>query len=177
MKIISTSIDNNTLTIRVSGNTVNKIYLDSVLNKSNIYSQNDEDHDYVITSPIVSDGTIEIDIAEYDATSFIVSVVSDSNAVAIAIDQKNLYYRKVNMLTQFCETCLDKHQKEKILMCDFKSQLLEYALDNNLTEDAIDYYVDLCRLLDIPLKHTCCTYNRVASCRTCRSCCNGCCTL
>lgn len=175
MKIINTKIENNTLTITLdSASSVTKVYLDSVLNKKNMYSSADDDHNYVIDSPSISDNVITINIKEYDATSFIVSVIGSNNAVAIAIDQKNLYYRKVNMLVTFCNTCLDKHQKEKILMCDFKSQLLEYALANQLTEDAIDYYIDLCRLLEIPLEHTCCTYNRITNCRVCRGCTNGC---
>ena len=167
MKIINTKIENNILTITLdSASSVTKVYLDNVLNKKNMYSENDEDHNHVVNSPNISDNTITIDITEYDSTSFIVNVVG-----------KNLYYRKVNMLVTFCNTCLDKHQKEKILMCDFKSQLLEYALANQLTEDAIDYYVDLCRLLEIPLEHTCCTYNRITNCRVCRGCTNGCCVL
>lgn len=177
-KIINTKIENDILTITLdSASSVTKVYLDNVLNKKNMYSENDEDHNHVVNSPNISDNTITIDIAEYDSTSFIVNVVGSNNAVSIAIDQKNLYSRKVNMLVTFCNTCLDKHQKEKILMCDFKSRLLEYALANQLTEDAIDYYVDLCRLLEIPLEHTCCTYNRITNCRVCRSCSNGCCTL
>lgn len=178
MKIINTKIENDTLTITLdSASSVTKVYLDSVLNKKNMYSSDDDDHNYVIDSPSISDNVITINIKEHDATSFIVSVIGSNNAVAIAIDQKNLYYRKVNMLVTFCNTCLDKHQKEKILMCDFKSQLLEYALANQLTEDAIDYYIDLCRLLEIPLEHTCCTYSRVTNCKVCRSCNNGCCAL
>ena len=119
MKIINTKIENDTLTITLdSASSITKVYLDSVLNKKNMYSENDDDHNYVIVSPNVSDNTITIDLTQYNATSFIVNVVGSSNAVSIAIDQKNLYYRKVNMLVTFCNTCLDKHQKEKILMCD-----------------------------------------------------------
>lgn len=178
MKIINTKLEGNTLTINLdSASSINKVYLDSVLNKNNMYSTVDEDHDIVIYDFTIESDSIIIDVTEYEATSFIVNVVGTNNSVAIAIDMKNLYYRKVNMLITFCNTCLDKHQKEKILMCDFKSQLLDYALSNSLTEDAIDYYVDICRLLDIPLKRTCCTYNRIQSCKTCRVCTNGCCSL
>ena len=87
MKIINTKIENNILTITLdSASSVTKVYLDSVLNKNNMYSSNDDDHNYVIDSPNISDNVITINIKEYDAISFIVSVVGSNNAVAIAID-------------------------------------------------------------------------------------------
>lgn len=87
MKIINTKIENNILTITLdSASSVTKVYLDSILNKKNMYSNNDGDHNYVIDSPSISDNVITINIKEYDATSFIVSVVGSNNAVAIAID-------------------------------------------------------------------------------------------
>ena len=182
MKIINTTIEGNQLSIVLDDTTsVTKVYLDSVINKKNMHSENDDDHTYVITDITPVDNTIAIDITEYNATSFIVTVIGENTVHAIAYDAKNLYYQKVNMLTSFCYTCLDKHQKEKILMLQFKSQLLDYAVANNLTEDAIDYYTDICRMLNIPTNHTCCKYNRVWNChrpcKTCRSCCNGCCSL
>ena len=181
MKIINTKIENNLLTIEldsVAG--VTKVYLDGILSKT-YHSSNDADHEIIISSLQISDNSININIEEYDATSFIVTVVGSETAHAIAYDEKNLYYQKVNTLVSFCYTCLDKHQKEKILMLQFKSQLLDYAKVNNLTEDAVQYYVDICRLLDIPNEHICCKYNRVFNChrpyKTCRSCYNGCCQL
>ena len=87
MKIINTKIENNSLTITLdSASSVTKVYLDSVLNKKNMYSSDDDDHNYVIDSPSISDNVITINIKEYDATSFIVSVIGSNNAVAIAID-------------------------------------------------------------------------------------------
>lgn len=182
MKIINTKIEDNTLTITLdSADAITKVYLDSVLNKVNMHSTDDTKHNYVIDNPVINSNIITIDLTEYNATSFIVSVIGSENAHAIAYDEKNLYYQKVNLLTTYCYTCLDKHQKEKILMLQFKSQLFDYAIANGLTEDAIDYYVDTCRLLDIPSNHTCCKYNRVWNChrpcKTCRTCYNGFCSL
>lgn len=63
MKIINTKIENDTLTITLdSASSVTKVYLDKVLNKKNMYSENDDDHNYVIVSPNVSDNTITIDL-------------------------------------------------------------------------------------------------------------------
>lgn len=178
MKIINTKLEDNTLIINLDdASAITKVYLDDVSNKKNMYSLSDKDHDHVISTPTAYDNTITLDVAEYGPTALIVTVVGGNNDVSFAIDQKSLYYRKVNMLVTFCNTCLDKHQKEKILMCDFKSQLLDYAITNNLTEDAIGFYVDICRLLDISLGRTCCTYNRVQNCKSCRTCVNGYCSL
>ena len=116
MKIINAKIENNLLIIEldsVAG--VTKVYLDGILSKT-YHSSNDADHEIIISSPQISDNSININIEEYDATSFIVTVVGSETAHAIAYDEKNLYYQKVNTLVSFCYTCLDKHQKEKILM-------------------------------------------------------------
>lgn len=181
MKIINTKIENNILNIELdSAAEVTKVYLDSVLSRT-YHSDNDEDHEIVIDRPQTDDTNININIEEYDSTSFIVTVIGNETAHTIAYDEKNLYYQKVNTLINFCYTCLDKHQKEKILMLQFKSQLLDYAKANNLTEDAIQYYIDICRLLDIPSKHMCCKYDRMFNyyrpCKTCKSCYNGYCQL
>lgn len=181
MKIINAKIENNLLTIELdSAAEVTKVYLDSVLSRT-YHSDSDGDHEIVIDRPQTDSNNININIEEYNATSFIVTVIGNETAHAIAYDEKNLYYQKVNTLVNFCYTCLDKHQKEKILMLQFKSQLLDYTKANNLTEDAIQYYVDICRLLGIPNEHTCCKYNRIFNChrpcKTCRSCYNGCCQL
>jgi hypothetical protein len=63
MKIINATLNNDTITITLdSASSVTKVYLDSVLNKKNMYSENDDDHNYVIVSPNVSDNTITIDL-------------------------------------------------------------------------------------------------------------------
>ena len=49
-------------------------------------------------------------------------------------DKKNIYNKLVDLLTLYCNTCLDKHQKEKILLCAFKLELIDYAEANNLGE-------------------------------------------
>ena len=63
------------------------------------------------------------------------------------IDKKNIYNALVNLLTINCNTCLDKHQLEKILLCTFKSQLIDYAENNNSSTD--DLYESLARTIGI----------------------------
>lgn len=112
MKIINTKIENNILTITLDAKAnVHKIYLDSIINQKNMYSDEDDKHTHVISNFVTYDNTVIVDITEYNETSFIVSVLtSEGNRdEAIAIDQNELYLAKVNLLTTYCNTCLDKH--------------------------------------------------------------------
>lgn len=47
--------------------------------------------------------------------------------------KKDIYLKLVDLLTNHCDTCLDKHRYEKILLCAFKLDLIEYATENNYT--------------------------------------------
>lgn len=177
MKIINSVLKDDTLTITLDANTnISKVYLDSILNQSNMYSNEDDKHTHTISNIAIEDNEIIVDVSEYEETSFIVSVLttSEDRDEILAINQQELYLAKVNLLNTYCSTCLDKHQKEVIVMCNFKSQLLEYALDNNLTEDSINHYIDLSRLLGMHSCHNCskCTNGRI-----CNKCCNGMCAL
>lgn len=172
MKIINTYIKDNELIIVLDTTNIviTKVYLDRIDNKKNMYSEEDNDHNYVINDAILDGDTITIDITEYNTTSFIVSVISINNRTeALAIDFDNLYQTKVNALVYYCNTCLDKHQKETIVMCDFRSQLLNYALAHNLTNDAINHYIALVRMLNISDKHDCAkclpTYEKCKVCK------------
>ena len=62
MKIINAKIENNLLTIEldsVAG--VTKVYLDGILSKT-YHSSNDADHEIIISSPQISDNSININI-------------------------------------------------------------------------------------------------------------------
>lgn len=177
MKIINATLNNDTITITLDAKAnVHKIYLDSIINQKNMYSDEDDKHTHVISDFVAQDNTVIVNITEYNETSFIVSVLtSEGNRdEAIAIDQNELYLAKVNLLTTYCNTCLDKHQKHIIMMCDFRSQLLQYALEHNLTKDAIEHYIDLSRMLGMIDYHNC---SKCLSPNKVCKCCNGMCAL
>lgn len=102
-------------------------------------------------------------------------------------DKKEFHFAKLQLLTSFCSTCLDKHQLEKIMLCCFKEQLFNTAMENGLWEDAKSIMTDLRRLLEMDEERTCCTKNHGRPCPTCktccqarshcRTCCNGMCSL
>lgn len=85
-------------------------------------------------------------------------------------DKKNIYNKLVDLLTLYCNTCLDKHQKEKILLCAFKLELIEYAEANNL-EDTDELWESIARTLGIKLDGSIYTVSDKCNCV------NGVCTL
>lgn len=86
------------------------------------------------------------------------------------IDKKNIYDALVDLLTVRCNTCLDKQQMEKILLCTFKLELIEYAQQNG--QDSDELWESLARTLNVQL-------NGVAQTTTKRkcNCSNGVCAL
>ena len=90
MKIINATLNNDTITITLDAKAnVHKVYLDSIVNQKNMYSDEDEKHTYVISDFVTQDNTVIVDITEYNETSFIVRVLtSEGNKdESIAIDQ------------------------------------------------------------------------------------------
>lgn len=158
------------------------VYIDIVENHENKYSDKDEDHTYAVRNFNVGGNQIAIDLntldPELDRSAFIVNV---NGEVAFYYDKKELYYRQVELLTTYCSTCLDKQQKDRMVLFVMKQQLLDYAVANDLLDDQIDYYKDLARMLSIDLKmnvnnkpfKTCVSCNGSKS----RYCNNGVCTL
>lgn len=66
------------------------------------------------------------------------------------IDKKNIYNELVNLLTLHCDTCNDKHQMEKILLCAFKLDLIEYAEVNDY-DTVEELWASLARTLGVVL--------------------------
>ena len=63
-------------------------------------------------------------------------------------DKKNIYKALVDLTTSYCNTCLDKMQKEKMLLCILKLELIEYAEANEL-DNLEELWLELARLLNV----------------------------
>lgn len=87
------------------------------------------------------------------------------------IDKKNIYNELVNLLTIYCNTCMDKHQKEKMLLCAFKLELINYAEANDY-DTAEELWESIARTLGVKLNGI----NYVKVCDKC-NCKNGVCSL
>lgn len=85
-------------------------------------------------------------------------------------NKKDIYNELVNLLTLYCDTCMDKHQKEKILLCAFKLELIEYAEANGYDSD--EMWESIARTLGMKLEGTV----HVSTSNKC-NCKNGVCTL
>lgn len=63
--------------------------------------------------------------------------------------KKNIYEKLVELLTNYCSTCLDKQRMEKILLCAFKIDLIEYANENGHIDDAEKLLESLAKTLGV----------------------------
>lgn len=182
MKITDINILDNTIKVTIQdieSAEITKVYIDSIYNYNNIFSSKDEDHTFTIDQFSTLDNSIQIDLSsneDIDTSAFIVTINGES---AFYFDKQELYYKQIELLTEHCSTCLDKEQKEKIVLFILKYQLLQYAISNNLLEDQINYYKDIARMLKIDVISNKQNINKVCnqSKSICRSCCNGMCSL
>lgn len=178
MSIKEITLIDGTITITLSESTeVSKVWIDNLSNVVNLYSEKDEEHTYSVTQAGTSVDTIQIDSEtlspELDTSAFVVTI---NGVQGFYFDREELYYKEIELLTEYCSTCLDKHQKERMVLFMTRSHLLKYAIDNNLVEDQIGYYIDLARILNIDFKYNAkplCSGN----CKRIVKCCNGCCAL
>lgn len=164
MKINNIQVVDNVINITLDENaSVSKLYVDCLYNKCNKYSTNDEEHDYVFDEPQVQDNVIKLELDKFcpklDTSAFTVLI---DNTLGFYYDKKELYYRQIELLTNNCNMCLDKENKDRIALFILKKSLMDYALENDLLDDAIDFYIDLARMLSIDLKH-----NSQINCTSC----------
>lgn len=66
-------------------------------------------------------------------------------------DKKNIYNAMVNLLTSYCDTCMDKSQKEKILLCAFKLELIDHA-NIYSQNDVNELWESIARTLNVSLE-------------------------
>lgn len=169
MTIINSEIKDNVLIINVTNpSNTNKIYIDSLSNRDNIYSLEDLDHTKTVLNTSVVNSQLKIILGDLVDPAYVISI---DGQFALAIDYDSVYNSKVKQLVSYCSTCLDQLQQQKIVMIDFKTQLLDYAIKNNKLEDAIDHFISLTKLLNITVNLN----NN--TCNECNNCANGMCKL
>lgn len=150
MKILSATLENNTLNIVLDQETnINKIYLDSILNEQNMYSDKDEDHEKVLNEEMTSKSEISIDLGDWQpyCTGVIITIKdSDSTAIAFTADERYFYNMFVTNLVSFCDTCKDNQNIHKLLMLELRHTIFTYAVQQGLVEDALTHFKDIIRL-------------------------------
>lgn len=163
------------------------LYIDTLNNYSNRSSVNPDKHSYkllVLGTDYRSDVKIDeyrlsivIDstkLEDFYSSAFIATI---DNSSQFYFNQADIYYKEVELLCKNCSTCLDDQQMDRMVLFILKQDLLNYAINNNLIDDAVQYYIDLARMLNICLDANTTYYNnhdRFACNKICR---NGVCSL
>lgn len=174
------------------------LYIDECLNVANIYCDSPDNHDYVLNytnceftlKEVVSDGEEKEVTTQYayeiSATSDIISKF-DTNikyikmfctteryandyADGVYYNPNILYNAEIRVLHNYCSTCLDDRQMQTIMLIVFKRQLLEQAIATSHNKEALQFYLELSKLLDVNID------SNVAS-TPCNKCINGVCKL
>lgn len=177
------------------------VYMNECSNIKNLYSDDPKLQDYVFDStnsaisvtPIVREGEPELVTTVYayevSITSDIISSF-DSNMKYIKLycttenyvndyidgiiyDPNTLYEAEIKMLRSYCNTCLDDKQMQKVMILVFKRQLLEQAITTSHNKEAMQYYLDLVRLMGVNVNKKCDNNG----CQECKVCFNGMCSL
>ena len=166
MEIKYIYIENQKLVIITSSEEITQtMFLDKVCNIDNVHSEEASNHTKVITFEDFQkeEYGYSIDISDLDVSAII---FTENNNHRFAYNSKKLDEDIYKLLKFYCNTCLDKLQKERILMCSFRLSLFYNALSfNNSIEEIVSSYVDLMRLLD----GLCHINNQNVECNTCKN--------
>lgn len=163
------------------------LYIDTLNNYSNRSSVNPDKHSYkllVLGTDYRSDVKIDeqrlsivIDSTKLEDFCMSAFIATIDNSSQFYFNQADIYYKEVELLCKSCSTCLDDQQMDRMVLFLLKQDLLSYAINNNLIDDAVQYYTDLARMLNICLDTNTKFYNNhdcFACNKTCR---NGICSL
>lgn len=162
------------------------LYIDTLNNYSNRSSVNPDKHSYkllVLGTDYRSDVKIDeqrlsivIDSTKLEDFCMSAFIATIDNSSQFYFNQADIYYKEVELLCKNCSTCLDDQQMDRMVLFILKQDLLSYAINNNLIDDAVQYYTDLARMLNIYLTFT--TYYNNHDCFACnKTCRNGVCSL
>lgn len=163
------------------------LYIDTLNNYTNGSSVNPDKHSYKVlvlgtdySSEVQIDNqrlSIVIDSTKLENFCMSAFIATIDNSSQFFFNQADIYYKEVELLCKSCSTCLDDQQMDRMVLFLLKQDLLSYAINNNLIDDAVQYYTDLARMLNICLDTNTKFYNNhdcFACNKTCR---NGICSL
>lgn len=163
------------------------LYIDTLNNYTNRNSVNPDKHSYKVlvlgtdySSEVQIDNqrlSIVIDSTKLENFCMSAFIATIDNSSQFFFNQADIYYKEVELLCKSCSTCLDDQQMDRIVLFLLKQDLLSYAINNNLIDDAVQYCTDLARMLNICLDTNTKFYNNhdcFACNKTCR---NGICSL
>ncbi len=196
-KLINIKIENNKLTFTVDTeldlNSYDlEVFIDEACNIKNIL-QDSPEHNVSIGDLITIDSNNNVTVANDDAilpldwnmkyiTLRCYSQDTEDERIfhGIYYVPEIIYDAEIRKLNSHCSTCLDDQMMQTLMLIVFKRQLLEYALDTDHFKEAMQLYLDICRLLGISLNcsNKCCSCNCSSILTQCGKCmrteCNKC---
>lgn len=168
-KLTNIQIDGDKLTFKIEAEVdlssySKEVYIDEVWNLKNIledspihnisFSENitvDSDNNVTVTN----DDILELDWNMKYVTLRCFTEQEEIHFHGIYYNPSIVYMAEIRKLHTHCSTCLDDQTMQNIMLVVFKRQLLEYALASDYYRDALQLYVDICRLLEISIKPKC----------------------
>ena len=159
-KLTNIQIDGDKLTFKIEtevdlSSYSKEVYIDEVWNLNNIgFSENitiDSDNNVTVTS----DDILKLDWNMKYVTLRCFTDQEEIHFHGIYYNPSIVYMAEIRKLHTHCSTCLDDQTMQNIMLVVFKRQLLEYALASDYYRDALQLYVDICRLLEISIKPKC----------------------
>ena len=74
---------------------------------------------------------------------------NDFNIEGFYYTPELIYNNILSNIKRVCQPCLDNKTTQLIVIVTFKRQLLDSSIELNLSKEAMQLYIDLCRLLEI----------------------------
>ena len=151
-KLTNIQIDGDKLTFKIEtevdlSNYSKEVYIDEVWNLKNIL-EDSPIHNISFSENITVDSENNVTVTNDD----ILELDWNMKYVTLRCFTEQEEIRKLHT---HCSTCLDDQTMQNIMLVVFKRQLLEYALASDYYRDALQLYVDICRLLEISIKPKC----------------------
>lgn len=156
------------------------VYIDECTNINNIFCDNVDVHNYMFdyTNSTITLRRVTLQGEEEEVTALYYYEVSiktddieqlDGNMKYIKLyvtttedvndyidgiyyDPEVLYNAEIGMLRNYCSTCLDNLQMQTIMLIVHYRQLMEQAITTSHNKEAMQYYLDLCRILHVSIK-------------------------
>lgn len=180
------------------------LYIDEACNNNNIHLDDPEKHNYVLTS---TDSNITVTATENNQYQVVVNDISIRDysehlkyvrmiaANATENEAENIdyliaeglfynaliiYEAEIYNINKYCSTCLDDKNMQLIVYATFRRQLLEDAILLNHYKEAMQLYLDLCRVLGIVCDfklRKCEAVKGSCSSTICSTCSNGTCSI
>lgn len=160
------------------------VYMDECGNINNIYSDDENNHDYVFdfeNSEIVVNGNDVVVVNELIGglskhLKYVRLTTSDDlNVEGLYYTPEVIYNNILTNIKKVCSPCLDNKSMQLMVYVTFKRQLLDSSMELGLYKEAMQLYIDLCRMLEISTCYKTC--KECSNCNSCANCVNGCCTL